>query len=316
MVKVKIALVCSHGGHLTEMLYLMDAFEGHDVFFATYDNIRTRNLQYKKYLFPNFGESPLKLFRHLPGIIKVFLKEKPDLIVSNGAEIAVPFFYISKLFRIKTAFIECYTRIDMPTITGKLVYWASNLFLVLWPEMLGEYGKKAKYWGGIFKINDSPKTKNNGEIVLVMTGMHSGFDRLIKKMDNLAASINNEVVMQIGNSQYIPKNAEYFRFKEYSEIKGLITQAKFFICQGAMSAIDALIQCKSTIIVPRLKEEGEVINDHQLFFAKKLEESGLVTICNDINNLEDELSNPNFSKNKCISIDTELINKLKDFIND
>ena len=59
---MKIALICSHGGHLTELLYLMDAFDGHDKFFITYDNIRTRNLKYRKYLFPNFGEKPYKMF--------------------------------------------------------------------------------------------------------------------------------------------------------------------------------------------------------------------------------------------------------------
>lgn len=98
---MKIALVCSHGGHLTELLYLMEAFEGHDVFFVTYDNIRTRNLDYRKYLFPNFGEKPYKMFLNLPKIVNILLKEKPDVIVSNGAEIAIPFFYLGKLLRRK-----------------------------------------------------------------------------------------------------------------------------------------------------------------------------------------------------------------------
>jgi beta-1,4-N-acetylglucosaminyltransferase len=35
---MKIGLVCSHGGHLTELLYLLEAFEEHDIFFVTYEN--------------------------------------------------------------------------------------------------------------------------------------------------------------------------------------------------------------------------------------------------------------------------------------
>ena len=46
---MKIAIVCSHGGHLTQMLYLMDAFKGNDIIIITYDSKRTQELDYKKY---------------------------------------------------------------------------------------------------------------------------------------------------------------------------------------------------------------------------------------------------------------------------
>ncbi|MGB9980273.1 PssD/Cps14F family polysaccharide biosynthesis glycosyltransferase [Methanobacterium sp.] len=310
---MKIALICSHGGHLTEMLYLMDAFKGHDVFFATYDNIRTRNLPYKTYLFPNFGASPLKLFRYLPKIINIFLKEKPDLIVSNGAEIAIPFFYIAKLFRIKTVFIECYTRIDMPTITGKLVFPVSNLFLVLWPEMLTKYGNKAKYWGGIFNLENSSISKNNGNHILVITGMHSGFERLVKKMDEIAGKIDEKVIIQTGNTDYEPKYVEHFKFKDYEEIKELIKGAKVTICPGAMTILDSLVVGTPVITVPRLEQYGEHLNDHQLTFAKKLEEIGYVKIIEDVNQLETTILDNDISSKK-IMVNTSLISKLSNII--
>ena len=313
---MKIALICSHGGHLTELLYLMDAFKEHDTFFITYDNIRTRNLEYSKYLFPNFGEKPYKMVLNLHKIIKILLKEKPDIIVSNGAEIAIPFFYLGKLLRKKTIFIECYTRIDTPTVTGKLVYPVCGLFLVLWPEMLEKYGNKAQYWGGMFNLKKSLSSKKDeGDYILVITGMHSGFDRLIKKMDEIAGEIDDRVLMQIGNSAYMPKNAEYFRFKNYDEIKDLIKEAKVVICQGAMTVMDSLYFGTSVITVPRLKQYGEHINDHQLIFAEKLKEAGLVTICDDIQVLENQLDTRNPS-NKCLNINIDVINKLKNFIND
>lgn len=154
---MKIALICSHGGHLTEMLYLSPAFQEHEYFFITYDSLRTKTLQKKKYLFPNFGKSPFIILQNMPKILYILLKEKPNLIVSNGAEIAIPFFILAKIIGIKTIFIECYTRVNSPTITGKLLYPLSNLFLVLWPEMLSYYGSKAQYWGGLFRI----KMENN-----------------------------------------------------------------------------------------------------------------------------------------------------------
>ena len=58
---MKIALVCSHGGHLTEILHIMEAFEGNETFFITYNNFRTENLDYDKYLMENIGTSPFKM---------------------------------------------------------------------------------------------------------------------------------------------------------------------------------------------------------------------------------------------------------------
>lgn len=311
---MKIALVCSHGGHLTELLYLLKAFEDHEIFFITYDNIRTRNLEYQKYLFPNFGEKPYKMFLNLHKIINILLKEKPDIIMSNGAEIAIPFFYLAKICRIRTLFIESYTRIDTPTITGKLVYPVSDLFLVLWPEMLSKYGKKAKYWGEMFKINESPVvSKDKYNNILVITGMHSGFDRLVKKVDEIEGDINEKFIIQSGNANYTPQNAEYFRFKEYNEIISLMNTSKLVICPGAMSAIDSLFVGTPVIIVPRSKGEGEVINDHQMIFAEKLEKKGLVKILGNLNDLKEFIGNFD-DKTLNININSQLIIKFKKYI--
>jgi beta-1,4-N-acetylglucosaminyltransferase len=311
---MKIALICSHGGHLTEMMYLIDAFKDHDIFFVTYDNIRTRNLEYRKYLFPNFGEKPYKMFLNLHKIINIFLKEKPDVIISNGAEIAIPFFYLGKILGIKTIFIECYTRIDTPTITGKLVYHVSNSFLVLWPEMLSKYGKKAEYLGGMFNVSESNMAeKSNESTILVITGMHSGFDRLVKKIDEIALHINEKFIIQSGNAQYTPENAEYFKFKSYEEIKELIKDSKIVICQGAMTSIDALALGVPVIIIPRSKEKGEVINDHQSDFANKLEEIGLVRVLKDLNFIERSIADFSLSV-KQIQVNTDLVFNLRSSI--
>lgn len=148
--KRKICLVCSHGGHLTELLRLIDAFEGHEWFFMTYDVVRTRKLK-RKYLLKNIGKDPLKLLTIIPGILRILHREKPDLIVSTGAEIAIPVFYIGKLlFGIKTVYIESWCRIKEPSHTGRIVYPVSDWFLVQWTPLLKKYGSKARYKGAVF----------------------------------------------------------------------------------------------------------------------------------------------------------------------
>lgn len=66
--------------------------------------------------------------------LKYLEKKKPDLIISSGAAVAVPF-WLGKLFGAKTVYIEIFDRIDKPTLTGKLVYPVTDKFIVQWEEL-------------------------------------------------------------------------------------------------------------------------------------------------------------------------------------
>lgn len=145
---MKICLVCSHGGHLTEIIHLKEAFEGHQTFFITYDSPRTRTIE-RKYLLRNIGKNPFLMACAFVSIFRILIKEKPKLIISTGAEIAIPAFYLGKFLGVKTIFIESWTRVEQPTGTGKLVYLFSDVFLVQCERLLSKYGKKAKYEGAI-----------------------------------------------------------------------------------------------------------------------------------------------------------------------
>ena len=81
--------------------------------------------------------------------LKILRKEKPDIIISTGAAVAIPFFYLGKLFGIKVVYIEVYDRIDKPTITGKVVYPISDLFILQWEEQRKFY-PKGELLGGLF----------------------------------------------------------------------------------------------------------------------------------------------------------------------
>jgi UDP-N-acetylglucosamine:LPS N-acetylglucosamine transferase len=146
---MKIGLVCSHGGHLTEMLTLIDAFEGHTIFFITYETERTRKLPYPTRFVPNIKTNPVKMSIAFVKMIGIFLKEKPDLVFSTGSEVTIPAFFVAWLFRKHTIYLESWCRISTPTLTGKLVYPISSVFLVQWPRLLEIYGKKARFIGSV-----------------------------------------------------------------------------------------------------------------------------------------------------------------------
>ena len=80
---------------------------------------------------------------------KVLRKERPDLIISSGAAVAVPFFYLGKLFGAKLIYVEVFDRIDKPTMSGKMVYPIADKFIVQWEEQKQVY-KKAINLGSIF----------------------------------------------------------------------------------------------------------------------------------------------------------------------
>lgn len=121
------------------------------VFGVTFDKEDSRSLlqNEKKYWCHYPANRNIKnLIKNTFLAIKILMKEKPDLIISTGAAPAIPFFYIGKLFGAKLVYLEVYDRIDLPTLTGKIVYPITDLFLLQWEEQLKFY-PKGKNIGGI-----------------------------------------------------------------------------------------------------------------------------------------------------------------------
>lgn len=149
---IKLCLLCSAGGHLTEMLHLKGCYSKFPHFFITFKRVDTSELSKKKkvYFVTDPGRNPINFLKNIFESFRVLLKEKPDVIISTGAGIAVPSCYLAKFFfGSKIVFVESFCRIEKPSLSGKFMYPISDLFLVQWPEMLDKYGDKAIYRGAI-----------------------------------------------------------------------------------------------------------------------------------------------------------------------
>lgn len=149
---MKICLVGSSGGHLTHLMLLKEWWKDQERFWVTFEKEDSKSIlkEEKKYwcYFPT-NRNIKNLIKNTFLAIKILIKEKPDLIVSSGAAPAIPFFYLGRLLGAKTIYIEVYDRIDKPTLTGKLVYPISNLFILQWEEQKKFY-PKGKVLGGLF----------------------------------------------------------------------------------------------------------------------------------------------------------------------
>ena len=149
---VKICLVGSSGGHLTHLYMLKPFWQEHERFWVTFDKADAQSLLQGEKMYPCYfptNRNVKNLIRNTFLAWKVLRKEKPDLIISSGAAVAVPFFYLGKLFGAKTAYLEVFDRIDKSTLTGKLVQPVADLFVVQWEEMLQVYPKSVNL-GSIF----------------------------------------------------------------------------------------------------------------------------------------------------------------------
>lgn len=149
---MKVCLVGSSGGHLTHLYMLKPFWEKNNRFWVTFNKEDARSLLEGERMYPCYfptNRNMKNLIKNTFVAIKVLRKERPDIIISSGAAIAVPFFYLGKLFGAKLIYIEVFDRIDKPTMTGKIVYPIADKFIVQWEEQKKVY-HKAINLGSIF----------------------------------------------------------------------------------------------------------------------------------------------------------------------
>lgn len=155
----KVIFISSTGGHLKELLQLEPLILKNESVLITEKT--KSNLHFKEdkrfekvFLLPYATKAELLkyLFVFPYNIMKslvLFLKVRPDYIISTGAHTAVPMCYFAKLFGKKIIYIETYANMKSKSMAGSLVYPIADLFLVQWESMLELY-PNAKYYGGVF----------------------------------------------------------------------------------------------------------------------------------------------------------------------
>lgn len=153
-------------------------------------------------------------------------------------------------------------------------------------------------------------------MIFVTVGTHDqGFERLIKKMDEIAGQIDEEVIIQVGYTDYEPENAEWFKFLSPHKIKGYYNNSRIIITHsGAGSLMDSITTGNIVITVPRQKKYNEHIDNQQIDLAGKMEKTSKVMSVYDIECLESCINNSK-SSNVKMNDTNVLINYLKSEIN-
>ncbi len=160
-------------------------------------------------------------------------------------------------------------------------------------------------------------------MIYVTVGAGTGgqeFDRLIKKVDDIAPKFGEEFVIQLGASNYVPQNMKWFDYVTYDESLEYFRKAHLVIGHcGAGTIINALSFGKPLIVIPRLLKYNEHADDHQLEMAAVLERSQIARVVYDVADLEfvirDTLEESRDSEKDFSSINRRnLINKIREFL--
>jgi len=139
---MKVLLVCSTGGHFRVMQQLRPFWETHDRVWVTFSTPGTQAALAGETV--HWAFSPTN--RNLPNLMRnlwlaqaVIRKEKPDVVLTTGAGVAVPFIILGKLLGCRTSFIESVTRVSQLSLSARLTLPFIDALYVHWAQLRAKY---------------------------------------------------------------------------------------------------------------------------------------------------------------------------------
>lgn len=133
MKKPYIGIITSKGGHLFQMYRLKPWWSKYKHFWVTFPGEDATSLLKKEKIYYGYYPESRNLINAVKNFFlawKILLLERPTMLISCGAGIAPPFYYVGKLLRISLVFIETYDYIMYPTLSGRLIEPIADQMLI------------------------------------------------------------------------------------------------------------------------------------------------------------------------------------------
>jgi UDP-N-acetylglucosamine:LPS N-acetylglucosamine transferase len=144
---MKVCIVSSCGGHLTEVRALAPAYAAYPHFYVLNDRIEPPRDMQGKTSFITHSERDWKFLLNLLEAYRILRRERPEVILSAGAGPAVPFALVGRLFfGCRIIYVETVTRITSPSLTGRIMYRLAHEFFIQWRTLV-RFFPKARYGG-------------------------------------------------------------------------------------------------------------------------------------------------------------------------
>ncbi len=148
---MSILLTCSAGGHLSEMRQLDFFYTHYAHFFVTFERADSISLKKSErvYFIERPARNPLLFLKALWQAWKIISLEKPELIISTGADVTVPVCLVGKLHHIPIVLIESFCRPYLPSKSAWIVSKFADHIIYQWPQ-LKKFYERGIYGGNIF----------------------------------------------------------------------------------------------------------------------------------------------------------------------
>ena len=107
-------------------------------------------------------------------------------------------------------------------------------------------------------------------------------NRLLKAIDDLIGQgqLTDEVFAQTGHSDYVPRNYSYQNFLSKDDFHDCISRCDLMITHSGVATIIAGLKLqKPVVVVPRLSEFHEHVDDHQFQIAESFSSKNLLLMC-------------------------------------
>jgi UDP-N-acetylglucosamine transferase subunit ALG13 len=281
--------VCQQGGHLLDLVALRRAWESCTRRWVTLDAPDSRFLLRHEQAFFGHGPTPrslTKLARNLVLSWRLIRRLRPAVILTTGAALAVPFAWLGRAFGARVVYVEAAGRVDRPSLACRLIAPVANRIYVQWPDLLPAV-RGARYVGRVSLTTDdfAPAAATNGDVprggVFVSVGTCPfPFDRLVAAADRLART--ETVFIQAGISRVRPQHAEAVDYLSFDAVAARMRAATIVITHaGSGSVALARASGKLPLVVPRRPELGENVDEHQIPYAQRAAEEGLVALVQD-----------------------------------
>lgn len=277
-----IALVTSHGGHLDLLRTLRPAYEDLDRVWLTppspqADALRAAGERVVEVVNP--WRSPALIARNAAGSLRFLRRERPRVVVSAGAGVAVAACVAARAQRVPLVFVETMARTENASASGRIAYRLATHFLVQWESLLRVYPRAELCRPGLLEgAREGPPPPGSG--TFVAAGSHGApFDRLVALVDDAAGAgaLPEPVTVQGATRSYAPRHVAPLPELAPEVVRGAIAAAEVVITHGGSGVISqALAAGRVPLVLPRRAGHGEHFDDHQVGMARQLGVHGLV----------------------------------------
>lgn len=133
----RVLAVASSGGHWIQLRRLAPAFDGHDVAYLTTDPGHRAEVGSARFYSVNDANrwNKLAVLRCALKILRVLLRERPNVVVSTGAAPGYVAIRLARMLQARTVWIDSVANIEELSMSGQMASTATDLCLTQWPHL-------------------------------------------------------------------------------------------------------------------------------------------------------------------------------------